>query len=90
MDEQIVERVLTVAESILKKKGTIRSIASIYGVSKSTVHKDLTERLTEIDHTLYLKVRKLLEYNKSVRHLRGGNSTRLKYLVKKNENKLKA
>ncbi|QVK17772.1 sporulation transcriptional regulator SpoIIID [Mycoplasmatota bacterium] len=83
MNEKIGARVLTVAKSILKNQGTVRSIASIYGVSKSTIHKDLTERLYEIDFGLYEKVRALLEYNKSVRHLRGGNSTKLKYLVKK-------
>lgn len=80
MDEKIGIRVLKVAKSILKNKGTVRSIASIYGVSKSTIHKDLTDRLYELDLSLYEKVRTLLEYNKSVRHLRGGNSTKLKYL----------
>ncbi|MDF2699159.1 MAG: sporulation transcriptional regulator SpoIIID [Haloplasmataceae bacterium] len=80
MDEQITERVLTVANSILQKKTTIRNIALLYGVSKSTVHKDLTERLIDIDLSLYERVRELLEYNKSVRHIRGGNSTKLKYL----------
>jgi len=80
MDEHIEDRVIMVGKSILKNKGTVRSIASIYGVSKSTIHKDLSERLSEIDIVLYEKVRVLLEYNKSVRHLRGGNSTKLKYL----------
>ncbi len=80
MDEQIQIRVLSVAESILRSRGTVRSIALLFGVSKSTIHKDLTERLLELDTDLYEEVRKLLEYNKSVRHLRGGNSTKLKYL----------
>ncbi len=79
MDEQITERVLTVAKNILLQKTTIRNIATKYGVSKSTVHKDLTERLVNIDLNLYEQVRVLLEYNKSVRHIRGGNSTKLKY-----------
>ncbi|NLG81967.1 MAG: stage III sporulation protein D [Bacilli bacterium] len=80
MDEIIQNRVLSVAETILNTQGTVRSVALIHGVSKSTVHKDLTDRLIQIDKHLYEKVRELLEYNKSVRHLRGGNSTRMKYL----------
>ncbi|NLC94835.1 MAG: stage III sporulation protein D [Bacilli bacterium] len=80
MNEIIQNRVLQVAETILDTQGTVRSVALIHGVSKSTVHKDLTERLIQIDKQLYEKVRQLLEYNKSVRHLRGGYSTRIKYL----------
>ncbi len=83
MDDRIANRVMTVANSILKSKGTVRSIAAIHGVSKSTVHKDLTERLYELDINLFDEVRKLLDFNKSVRHLRGGHSTKLKYLHKK-------
>jgi putative DeoR family transcriptional regulator, stage III sporulation protein D len=82
MDEYITERVVKIAYDILYRKETIRNIATLYGVSKSTVHKDLSERLNEIDAELYEKVRELLDYNKSVRHLRGGNSTKLKYLKK--------
>lgn len=80
MNEIIQNRVLQVTETILDTQGTVRSVALIHGVSKSTVHKDLTERLIQIDKQLYEKVRQLLEYNKSVRHLRGGYSTRIKYL----------
>ena len=83
MEENIQNRVLTVAHAILKRKDTIRKVASIYGVSKSTIHKDLSDRLYQIDVDLYEQVRELLEYNKSVRHLRGGQSTRLKYLQNK-------
>lgn len=83
MDERICDRVLNIAKTIIIRKDTIRNVAPIFGVSKSTVHKDLTDRLSELDNGLYEKVRALLEYNKSVRHLRGGNSTKLKYLKKR-------
>jgi putative DeoR family transcriptional regulator (stage III sporulation protein D) len=75
----IMNRVIDAAKCILEKKGTVRSIASVFNVSKSTIHKDLTERLMEIDISLYKKVRELLDYNKKVRHIRGGKSTQLKY-----------
>jgi len=58
---------------------TVREVAKIIGYSKSTVHHDLTTKLEKIDYTLYLKVKELLEYNKKVRHLRGGEATKLKY-----------
>lgn len=80
MNEHIINRVLDVAHYILKYKGTVRSVASIFNVSKSTIHKDLTERLLELDGNLYKEVRSLLDYNKAVRHIRGGKSTKLKYL----------
>lgn len=80
MNEHIVNRVLEVADYILKNKGTVRSVAAIFNVSKSTIHKDLTERLLELDNQLYKKVRSLLDYNKAVRHIRGGKATKLKYL----------
>ncbi len=54
-------------------------LKKIIGYSKSTVHHDLTTKLEKIDYTLYLKVKELLEYNKKVRHLRGGEATKLKY-----------
>lgn len=85
MEERILDRVINLAKIILKRKGTIRSTAQLFGVSKSTVHKDLTERLRELDIHLFEKVKALLEYNKSVRHIRGGNSTKIKYLDKKNK-----
>lgn len=56
------------------------------GCSKSTVHKDLTERLPEINRQLFEKVKELLEYNKSIRHIRGGESTKLRYLQLKSNN----
>ena len=81
LNEWVINRVLAIAEVYLQTKGTVRSVAHFFAVSKSTVHKDLTERLSEIDYAMFVKVRKLLEYNKSVRHIRGGVSTKLKYQI---------
>lgn len=58
---------------------TVREVAKIIGYSKSTVHHDLTTKLKRMDYTLYNEVKSLLEYNKKVRHLRGGEATRLRY-----------
>jgi putative DeoR family transcriptional regulator, stage III sporulation protein D len=60
-------------------RGTVRVIAKEFGVSKSTVHKDLTERLPEINPDLANEVKEILDYHKSIRHLRGGEATKLKY-----------
>jgi len=60
-------------------------IAKDFGVSKSTVHKDLTERLPEINATLAKEVKEILDYHKSIRHLRGGEATRKKYKLKRKE-----
>ena len=76
----INERCIEMAEIILKEKITVREVAKIVGCSKSTVHKDLTERLPYIDFALYEEVKDLLDYNKTVRHTRGGLSTKLKYI----------
>ena len=76
----INERCIEMAEIIIKKKITVREVAKIVGCSKSTVHKDLTERLPYIDFALYEEVKDLLDYNKTVRHIRGGLSTKLKYI----------
>lgn len=82
----INERCIEMAEIILKEKTTVREVAKIVGCSKSTVHKDLTERLPYIDFALYEEVKDLLDYNKTVRHIRGGLSTKLKYIeLKKNQ-----
>lgn len=64
---------------IIETHLTVRSIAKQFGVSKSTVHKDLTERLPEIDGELALQVKDILEYHKAIRHLRGGEATKIKY-----------
>lgn len=76
---QIEKRVLEIAQYIIKNKATVRECAKQYGVSKSTVHKDITERLEEIDPLLAGQVRIVLNLNKSERHIRGGLATREKY-----------
>ena len=73
------DRARELAEWIVENKATVRAAAARFGVSKSTVHKDMTERLREIDRLLYEKVRLVLEVNKAERHLRGGDATRRKY-----------
>lgn len=80
MKNEILKRVLDETFHIINTEDTIRDIAKIYRVSKSTVHKDLNERLLSIDKDLYDKVEKILKYHIDVRHLRGGESTRQKYL----------
>ena len=79
MSESIEERVSDLAVYIIENRTTVRAAAAEFGVSKSTVHKDLTERLPWINHALYRQVRELLELNKAERHIRGGEATRRKY-----------
>ncbi len=59
---------------------TLREIAKVFGVSKSTVHKDLKDRLKFIDNALYLEIQKILKYHTDIRHIKGGESTKKKYL----------
>ena len=80
----IKERTLTFAKHILKTKQTIRQTAEVYGISKSTVHFDVSKRLKNINYKLYEKVKKILEINFKEKHIRGGEATREKYLNKKN------
>lgn len=79
MRENIDERASALACYMLENKTTVRDAAKHFGVSKSTVHKDVTERLYYINKPLYNEVKELLEYNKSQRHIRGGIATRKKY-----------
>ncbi|MBP3461709.1 MAG: sporulation transcriptional regulator SpoIIID [Bacilli bacterium] len=81
--KNINERVLNETKVILKTGYTIREIAKIFNVSKSTVHKDLHERLLKIDKTKYDLVDKILKYHTNIRHIRGGESTKNKYLNSK-------
>lgn len=78
--DKIEKRVLEEAEYILKTKKTIRELAKIFKVSKSTVHKDLHERLLKIDKNMSIKVNEILKYHIDIRHIRGGESTKKKYL----------
>jgi putative DeoR family transcriptional regulator (stage III sporulation protein D) len=80
MDYQIRQRVLKIADIFLSDRSTVREVAKKVDCSKSTVHKDLTERLPELNQDLYIEVKKLLEYNKSIRHLRGGEATKRRFL----------
>lgn len=79
MTENIDKRARELAVYIIGTGATVRSAAEAFGVSKSTVHKDVTERLERIDRLLYLRVRRILDVNKAQRHLRGGEATRKKY-----------
>ena len=79
MRSHIEERAIVVAKYILEKNTTVRQTANTFGVSKSTIHKDVTERLEEINPTLAKEVKMVLEKNKSERHIRGGMATKLKY-----------
>jgi len=83
MNSAISKRVKEEALYIVDTEKTIREIAVIFNVSKSTVHKDLHERLSIIDKKLFEDVKKILEYHIDVRHIRGGESTKNKYLNKK-------
>lgn len=82
MKDYIEERVLLLAAYIIENNATVRQAAKAYGVSKSTVHKDMIERLPGINQALSKEVRKVLDVNKAERHIRGGLATKEKYLSK--------
>lgn len=79
MTDTIAQRACDIAVYIIEKKATIRSAAQHFGVSKSTVHKDLSQKLPQCNLSLYDRVRCVLEVNKAQRHIRGGDATRRKY-----------
>ena len=79
MYTNIEQRACDLAVFIIENKATVRSAAQHFGISKSTVHKDLTERLPRLKPSLYMQVRELLDINKAERHIRGGLATRRKY-----------
>lgn len=81
MIDYIRERVLAEAQYIADHNATIRQAGEALNISKSTVHMDINSRLAQIDSELYLQVRRILEYNYSVRHLRGGESTKMKHII---------
>ena len=80
MKEYIEERAIEIATYIIEHQATVRQTAKEFGVSKSTIHKDVTERLEQINPTLATQARKVLDMNKAERHIRGGMATREKYL----------
>lgn len=79
LKSNIEERACDLAAYIIENRATVRAAAKKFGISKSTVHKDLSERLEHINKSLYLQVKEILEFNKSERHIRGGLATRRKY-----------
>ena len=79
MKETIEERACRLAVYMIENRATVRSAAKAFGISKSTVHKDLSERLALYNRPLYLEVRKIMAVNKAERHIRGGMATRIKY-----------
>jgi putative DeoR family transcriptional regulator (stage III sporulation protein D) len=83
LKEYIIRRVIDVSNYIIDTGSTVRETAKMFKISKSTVHKDCTERLNEIDRHLYKQVKKILDFNLSERHLRGGEATKKKYLKKR-------
>lgn len=79
MEEHLLERIIKEAEYIIENGATVRQTAKVFNYSKSTVHKDVSERLYYIDTDLFKKVKKVLRFNFSIRHIRGGEATKRKY-----------
>lgn len=79
MKGNMEERACNLALYIIENRATVRSAAQRFGISKSTVHKDLSERLPQFNRSLYLQAKAVLEENKAQRHIRGGIATRKKY-----------
>lgn len=85
MKQYIEERALELGAFIIENRTTVRAAAQTFGISKSTVHKDVTERLKKLNPSMAKQVKRILEENKAERHIRGGEATRIKY--KKDERK---
>lgn len=81
----VEDRAAELGEYIVRNNATVRSAAKVFGISKSTVHTDVSERLKKSDYALYVKVRKVLDENKAQRHIRGGLATKEKYEHLKSE-----
>ncbi len=84
MKDYIEERAISIANYIIESNATVRQTAKAFGVSKSTVHKDVTDRLVQINPTLAKQARQVLDVNKSERHIRGGLATKEKYANRQN------
>ena len=82
-ENDIEERAKALASYIIETKSTVRAAANKFNVSKSTVHKDISERLEKINPALWKEAREVLEHNKEKRHIRGGMATKMKYESKK-------
>lgn len=83
MNDAVEQRAIDIGRYIAETGSTVRGAAKKFGVSKSTVHKDMTSRLKSIDHSLYKEVDKVMQCNKAQRHIRGGMATKLKYSLKR-------
>ena len=83
MKEQPEARAVILGEYIVRQKATVRAAAEWFGVSKSTVHKDVSERLEQIQPDLYTQAKEILEQNKQERHIRGGLATKRKYALRR-------
>lgn len=81
----IEERCVILAKYLIDNKTTVRAVARNFGISKSTVHKDVTQILKTVDTALYSKVKEILETNKKERHIRGGEATRVKYIKQRHQ-----
>ena len=79
LSECLEERAVLLAQYMIEHKATVRQTAAVFGVSKSTVHKDVSDRLRVVNPQLYVRVRSVLDINKAQRHIRGGLATREKY-----------
>ncbi len=84
MKDYIEERAIEIAYYIIENQATVRQTAKEFGISKSTVHKDVTERLMQINQNLATQARQILDTNKSERHIRGGLATKQKYMHQDN------
>ncbi len=82
MKEYIEERAIEIANYIIENNATVRQTAKNFGISKSTVHKDVSDRIILINPSLAIEVRKVLNVNKSERHIRGGLATKEKYKIR--------
>ena len=80
----VEQRAAMLGEYIIESKATVRRAAKKFGISKSTVHKDVSQRLKRVNPAMYREVRRILDTNKNQRHIRGGIATRNKYLMMKN------
>ena len=84
MKDCVEDRAVELGEYIVKNQATVRAAAKVFGISKSTVHKDVSERLKKINPKLYRQVKELMDTNKQERHIRGGMATKNKYAREKN------
>lgn len=86
MKQHIRARTLELADYLCKTNATVRDAAKVFGISKSTVHKDVSQRLKSVDYIKYESVKKVLDCNLAERHIRGGTATKEKYLKIKSKN----